>query len=472
LIFNLYIVKQIHSAMYKYRFLLFLLLLSATVLQAQPVIRSTSKLTLLSPGVYESYTCMTIGTTLQTDPVYTSYLWSTGGTTASIFFFTGFPQTDTVTLTVTDAGGNVSSSTIYMYGGGQFNQPMSQYGTIGQGCNGDSLLMIGGFQTGDSMIWSNGHVVLSILDCDASYPGNGCAEYFSTTGNKSYTIVSAGSGCRYFATLPFAFYPYPLTPGISQSGDTLVASTVAPRYVWMDVNGNPIAGATARKYLPAAAGTYSVKANGSPSNVNCFSQNSLAYTYLPGCYATYTWQPDTATQFSLVLLNGAMPLGVNGGSYLWDFGDGATSTLENPTHTYAGPGSYAVCVTVSAAGGCAQSFCDTVVVTNKVNTPFSIRVVRSLSVGTSTPQAAASVTCWPNPAASLLHIGFELLTGDKVSISLLDLQGRIVGSLPTQNLPAGLHRLPYTTQDLASGIYLLRVQRGESVDVLKVVLNK
>lgn len=34
-------------------------------------------------------------------------------------------------------------------------------------------------------------------------------------------------------------------------------------------------------------------------------------------------------------------------SYLWDFGDGQTSTLQNPTHTYATPGSYNVCVTIT-----------------------------------------------------------------------------------------------------------------------------
>lgn len=37
---------------------------------------------------------------------------------------------------------------------------------------------------------------------------------------------------------------------------------------------------------------------------------------------------------------------------LWDFGDGATSTLENPAHTYTRLGVYTVTLTVSGAGGC------------------------------------------------------------------------------------------------------------------------
>ncbi|MFM1874967.1 MAG: hypothetical protein RL266_704, partial [Bacteroidota bacterium] len=34
-------------------------------------------------------------------------------------------------------------------------------------------------------------------------------------------------------------------------------------------------------------------------------------------------------------------------SWLWDFGDGNTSTMQNPTHTYAAAGVYAVCVTAT-----------------------------------------------------------------------------------------------------------------------------
>lgn len=38
-------------------------------------------------------------------------------------------------------------------------------------------------------------------------------------------------------------------------------------------------------------------------------------------------------------------------SWLWDFGDGTTSTEQNPTHTYAQTGAYTVDLTVTNAGG-------------------------------------------------------------------------------------------------------------------------
>jgi PKD repeat protein len=42
-------------------------------------------------------------------------------------------------------------------------------------------------------------------------------------------------------------------------------------------------------------------------------------------------------------------------TYLWDFGDGSTSTLESPSHTYADFGTYTVKLTATGAGGTNQN---------------------------------------------------------------------------------------------------------------------
>jgi PKD repeat protein len=38
-------------------------------------------------------------------------------------------------------------------------------------------------------------------------------------------------------------------------------------------------------------------------------------------------------------------------SWLWDFGDGETSTEQNPSHTYGNPGNYTVSLTASGPNG-------------------------------------------------------------------------------------------------------------------------
>ena len=53
-------------------------------------------------------------------------------------------------------------------------------------------------------------------------------------------------------------------------------------------------------------------------------------------------------------------------SWLWDFGDGNTSTVQNPVHTYESPGNYSVTLTVSNAFG-----------TSTLTKPDYIRVTKS-----------------------------------------------------------------------------------------------
>ena len=45
----------------------------------------------------------------------------------------------------------------------------------------------------------------------------------------------------------------------------------------------------------------------------------------------------------------------NPNTFLWDFGDGNTSTLQNPTHTYNNPGIYDITLSTSISGNCLQS---------------------------------------------------------------------------------------------------------------------
>jgi len=52
-------------------------------------------------------------------------------------------------------------------------------------------------------------------------------------------------------------------------------------------------------------------------------------------------------------------LGDNGSvaSYDWDFGDGSTSDLANPSHTYNAEGTYSVCLTMNDIRGCGKTIC-------------------------------------------------------------------------------------------------------------------
>lgn len=58
-------------------------------------------------------------------------------------------------------------------------------------------------------------------------------------------------------------------------------------------------------------------------------------------------------------------------SWAWTFGDGGTSTSQNPTHTYATNGTYTVCLTATNAGGSSTQVCKQVTVSNAPVTPVA-----------------------------------------------------------------------------------------------------
>lgn len=58
-------------------------------------------------------------------------------------------------------------------------------------------------------------------------------------------------------------------------------------------------------------------------------------------------------------------------SWSWTFGDGGTSTQQNPLHTYAANGTYTVCLTATNAGGSSTQVCKQVTVSNIVTQPVA-----------------------------------------------------------------------------------------------------
>ena len=77
-------------------------------------------------------------------------------------------------------------------------------------------------------------------------------------------------------------------------------------------------------------------------------------------------------------------------SYLWDFGDGATSTQASPTHTYASGGSYTVTLTVDD-GALADSTSQTVVATDPPVATLVGGVVNPLVSTTRDAEASIAV---------------------------------------------------------------------------------
>ncbi|MFZ4521016.1 MAG: PKD domain-containing protein [Bacteroidales bacterium] len=81
-------------------------------------------------------------------------------------------------------------------------------------------------------------------------------------------------------------------------------------------------------------------------------------TVLP-CHSQFTWAHDSLNSSIIHFTN--LSTG-NFTYYHWNFGDGSASTVANPTHNFAVPGNYNVCLTIYSQG-CQDVSCMTVTVT-------------------------------------------------------------------------------------------------------------
>ena len=77
--------------------------------------------------------------------------------------------------------------------------------------------------------------------------------------------------------------------------------------------------------------------------------------------AKFDWQASLVNPKKIEFKDLSVTSGAQITNWNWKFGDGTTSTLQNPTHEYAAPGIYEVCLSiraVSATGkACEASYC-------------------------------------------------------------------------------------------------------------------
>jgi len=123
-------------------------------------------------------------------------------------------------------------------------------------------------------------------------------------------------------------------------------------------------------------------------------------------------------------------------SWLWDFGDGNTSTSQNPSHTYATSGNYTVCLTTSTACG----------------TDSTCSIVTVSTIGLLDLEGETFVA-YPNPANNVLNIQSAQ---NIVLVEMMDMTGRLVVS-NEYNTTA----VEVKTSQLAEGRYTLRALQAD-----------
>ncbi|HHG83709.1 MAG TPA: PKD domain-containing protein [Bacteroidetes bacterium] len=139
-------------------------------------------------------------------------------------------------------------------------------------------------------------------------------------------------------------------------------------------------------------------------------------------------------------------------SWAWDFGDGNTSTMQNPVHTYSQNGSYTVTLTINN-GAC--SFSQT----------FEVFIVGIKDVLDN----PASVSLFPNPSMGRTTLLLSQTAKKMIEVQIVSLDGRV---LQTLYLHKGKSQLKLDVSDLPNAMYFVRLQRAGKSVVKKLRLQQ
>ena len=217
----------------------------------------------------------------------------------------------------------------------------------------------------------------------------------------------------------------------------------------------------------SGSGTYNVTLNIMENNTgnhcNTFSQYITINCSCVNIVSEFGFSDSNCTvSFTNVSQNAA--------AYLWDFGDGNQSSLENPTHTYSGSGTYNVTLNTIDSNGiycnahsepitvnCNCTYYDTTHVT--IYDTVSISVMDTLLIDVTitsmqTPNNTNTIKVYPNPTNDVIYIdngNYSMMSG--YSINILNSGAQSVYSSPinTQTLSLNVSQLG------AIGTYFLQI---------------
>ncbi len=131
-------------------------------------------------------------------------------------------------------------------------------------------------------------------------------------------------------------------------------------------------------------------------------------------------------------------------SWLWDFGDGVTSSGQHPQHTYAEPGDYVVCLTAANAWGSHQSCLPLMLLTD-----------------TQAQGQDGGIFVYPNPARDKIWI--ENRSGQILEGTLSSVVGQVVATFTF-----GEKTTEFDMSGLPGGLWLLKTSDGTAVKIAKI----
>ncbi|MCW3125990.1 MAG: repeat-containing protein [Bacteroidetes bacterium] len=178
-----------------------------------------------------------------------------------------------------------------------------------------------------------------------------------------------------------------------------------------------------------------------------------------GCQAYFVIYPDSSNGNLGYYLGYNYSSGSFGTNVLWDFGDGSTSTNPYPSHTYATPGQYTVCLTVGTPGTtCYDTYCDSSFYAYKTASGLMTHLSISGATGINEASANTAISIYPNPVNDKLTISTK---GNIDNERIFNMGGQLVFERKSGN--------EINVSKFSTGIYILELSSNGATSRTKFV---
>ena len=274
--------------------------------------------------------------------------------------------------------------------------------------------------------------------CDATFYGY--SDSTSSNMVQFYNFGNNGSGATYI---------WDLGDGNTATGQYPNHTYAASGWyaVCLTVSDNSGAGCT-QTYCD------SVYADGGSTATSCNAEFILFQDSI-GSGVYYAWNTSTGSNLS----------------YYWDFGDGNTSNLAYPIHTYNAVGVYGICLSVSNNSGCTSTFCDTIyVVVKAAGTTLNV-LQPGATVGVEEVNTFNEVKLYPNPSNGAFNLTINVAKSVEASLLITNLMGQTLEKMNLQ-LNQGENLINMDESHLSTGVYLLNVINESTGEVTMIKLIK